>query len=136
MPPPMPFLDTNILLRHLLGDVPEQSARAHVLLKRVVGGLRVRVTESIVFEAVFTLQRTYKKSRQEISDNLLPILELPGISLPGKAIIREAFRLFLETPLSIVDAYHAALMADLGLTEIYSFDPHFDHVPGITRLEP
>ncbi len=136
MPPPMPFLDTNLLLRHLLGDVPEQSARAHVLLKRVEGGLRVRVTESIVFEAVFTLQRTYKKSRQEISDNLLPILELPGISLPGKAIIREAFRLFLETPLSIVDACHAALMADLGLTEIYSFDPHFDHVPGITRLEP
>ena len=136
MPPPMPFLDTNILLRHLLGDVPEQSARAHVLLKRVEGGLRVRVTESIVFEAVFTLQRTYKKSRQEISDNLLPILELPGISFPGKAIIREAFRLFLETPLSIVDAYHAALMADLGLTEIYSFDPHFDRVPGITRLEP
>jgi len=37
---------------------------------------------------------------------------------------------------SIVDAYHAALMADIGLTEIYSFDPHFDRAPGITRLEP
>jgi len=133
---PTPFLDTNILLRHLLGDVPEQSTRARALLKRVEGGHRVRVTESVVFEVVFTLQRTYKKSRQEISDNLLPILELPGIALPGKSIIREAFRLYLQTPLSIIDAYHAALMADLGLTEIYSFDPHFDHVPGITRLEP
>ena len=136
MPTPVRFLDTNILLRHLLGDVPEQSPRASALLKRVEAGHRVRITESIVFEVVFTLQRTYKKSRQEIYDNLLPILELPGITLPGKAIIREAFRLFIQTPLSIIDAYHAALMVDLGMTEIYSFDPHFDRAPGITRLEP
>jgi predicted nucleic acid-binding protein len=136
MPTPFAFLDTNILLRHLLGDVPEQSARASALLKRVEAGLRVRITEAVVFEAVFTLQRTYQRTRQEICDNLVPILELPTIALPGKAIMIQAFHLFIQTPLSMVDAYHAALMAELGLTEIYSFDPHFDRVPGIKRIEP
>jgi predicted nucleic acid-binding protein len=131
-----PLLDTNVLLRHLLGDVPEQSRRASALLKRVeAGDLRVRITESVVFETVFTLSRTYKKTPHEIRDAILPILELPTITLPGKAIVREGFRLFAELNLPFADAYHAALMADLGVTEIYSFDPHFDRVPGITRRE-
>lgn len=137
MPTAPPFLDTNVILRHLLADVPEQSARARALLLRIESGnLRVRLAETVVFELVFTLQRVYRKSPQEIRDALLPILELPAISLPGKAVVREAFRLYGETGLPFADAYHAALMADLGITEIFTFDRHFDHCPGITRREP
>ena len=137
MSPAPPLLDTNVLLRHLLGDVPEQSRRASALLKRVeAGDLRVRITEIVIFETVFTLSRTYKKSPQEIRDAILPILDLPTIAMPGKAIVREGFRLYVELDLPFADAYHAALMADLGLTEIHSFDPHFDRVLGISRREP
>jgi predicted nucleic acid-binding protein len=137
MPTPPPFLDTNVILRHLLNDVPEQSARARALLLRIEAGeLRVRTAETVVFEIVFTLQRVYKKTPQEIRDALLPILELPAISLSGKPVVREALRLYVEVGLPFADAYHAALMADLGLTTIYTFDRHFDHCPGITRLEP
>ena len=91
---------------------------------------------TVAFEIVFTLQRVYKKTPQEIRDVLLPILELPAISLSGKPVVREALRLYAEAGLPFADAYHAALMADLGLTAIYTFDRHFDHCPGITRLEP
>lgn len=137
MPTPPPFLDTNLILRHLLNDVPEQSARARALLLRIEAGeLRVRTAETVVFEIVFTLQRVYKKTPREIRDVLLPILELPAISLSGKPVVSEALRLYVEAGLPFADAYHAALMADLGLTEIYTFDRHFDHCPGITRLEP
>jgi hypothetical protein len=67
MPTPPPFLDTNVILRHLLNDVPEQSARARALLLRIEAGeLRVRTAETVVFEIVFTLQRVYKKTPQEM----------------------------------------------------------------------
>ena len=137
MPTPPPFLDTNVILRHLLNDVPEQSARARALLLRIEAGeLRVRTAETVIFEIVFTLQRVYKRTPREIRDVLLPILELPAISLSGKSVVREALRLYVEAGLPFADAYQAALMADLGLTAIYTFDRHFDHCPGITRLEP
>ena len=136
MPTP-PFLDTNPILRHLLNDVPEQAARARALLAKIQSGdLRVRTAETVIFEVVFTLQRTYKKTPREIRDAVLPILELPAISLPGKAVIREAFRLYVDHALPFADAYHAALMADLGISEIYSFDHHFDMIPGVTRQGP
>jgi predicted nucleic acid-binding protein len=41
----------------------------------------------------------------------------------------------MPTPPPFLDT-NAALMADLGLTKIYTFDRHFDHCPSITRLEP
>ncbi len=135
--PGLAFLDTNILLRHLLHDVPEQSRPATALIERIeAGAIRVRLTETVVFEAVFTLQRTYKRTPRAIQDALLPILELPGVMLPRKARLRRAFALYVGHHLPFADAYHAAFMHDVGLREIYSFDEHFNRISGLTRLEP
>jgi predicted nucleic acid-binding protein len=65
----LPFLDTNVLLRHFLDDHADHSPRATAYLQRI-------------------------------------------------------------------DAYFAALMEQLKLTEIVSFDRDFDRVPGLTRVEP
>lgn len=137
MPPPPAFLDTNVLLRHLLQDIPAQSPRATALIERIEAGeFRVRLTETVIFETVFSLQRTYKRKPRAIRGALLPILELPGVGLPQKARFRRAFDIYVNRKLPFADAYHAALMADLGLTEIYSFDTDFDRLPGISRREP
>ena len=67
----LPFLDTNILLRHLLQDLPEQSPRCTAYLARVERGeLKVRTADTVVFEAVFTLQRAYKKPKAEIANSI------------------------------------------------------------------
>ena len=136
-PPAPAFLDTNVLLRHLLQDDPRQSPRATALIGRIeTGEVRVRLTETVVFETVFTLQRTYKRRPDAIREALLPILELPGVSLPQKARLRRAFATYADQHLPFADAYHAVLMSDLGLSEVYSFDEDFDRISGITRLEP
>jgi predicted nucleic acid-binding protein len=44
--------------------------------------------------------------------------------------------MYAELNISFVDAYHAALMKRLGLTDIVTFDRQFDRVPGVSRLEP
>ena len=131
------FLDTNILLRHLLQDNPKQSSRATMFLLRVENGeVEVHLADTVVFETVFTLQRRYKKSRAEIRTNLLPLLELPGMVLPGKRKFRKVFALYVERNLPFADAYHAVLMEQLHLEEIVSFDTDFDKIPGIRRQEP
>jgi predicted nucleic acid-binding protein len=131
------FLDTNILLRHLLQDVPEQSSRCTAYLDRVERGeLKVRTADTVVFEVVFTLQRTYKKPKAAIAAALLPIIELPGIVLPNKRRIRRAFDVYVQLNIAFADAYHAALMESLKLTDIVTFDHEFDRIPGISRLEP
>lgn len=131
------FLDTNILLRHLLQDHPEQSPKATAYLARIERGeFKARIADTVVFEAVFTLQRYYHQPKAKIRDALLPLIELPGIILPGKRHLREVFDLYVDLNLPFADAYHAVLMGRLKLDEIVSFDTEFDRVPGITRREP
>jgi predicted nucleic acid-binding protein len=131
------FLDTNILLRHLLQDHADQSPRATAYLVRIEKGeIRVRIAETVIFETVFTLQRQYGHPKSAIRDTLVPLIELPGIILPGKRMFREVFDMYAELNISFVDAYHAALMKRLGLTDIVTFDRQFDRVPGVSRLEP
>src|SRR5579859_4320725 len=100
-----PFLDTNILLRHLLDDHPNHSPRAKAYLTRIEQGeIRVRTSDTVIFETVFTLQRRYRSSRSEIRDNLLPLIELPGVDLPGKRAYRKVFDLYVNLNIPFADA--------------------------------
>ena len=133
----LPFLDTNVLLRHLLQDHPQQSLRSTAYLARVEHSeIKVRTADTVVFETVFTLQRQYGVPKEEIRDNLLPLLELPGIVLPGKRRLRKVFDLYVDLNLPFADAYHVVLMQRLGLRHIVSFDKEVNRVSGVTRVEP
>ncbi len=128
----LPFLDTNVLLRHLLQDHAEQSPRATAFLTRIEAGeAKARLADTVVFETVFTLQRHYKQSKADIRENVLPLIELPGMVLPGKRRFRAAFDLYVDLNLPFADAYHASLMQSLGLSEVITFDEDFDRIPGM-----
>jgi uncharacterized protein len=131
-----PFLDTNILLRHLRQDDPILSPKATAILERIEQGeLSARTSDIVIFETVFSLQRSYRVPREEIAAALLPIIELPGIILPGKRQFRRVFDLYLTQSLGFADCYHVVLMQRSKLTEVLSFDTDFDKIPGIRRRE-
>jgi predicted nucleic acid-binding protein len=132
-----PFLDTNILLRHLLGEEPTQSPRATAYVRAIEQGLRqAHISDIVIFEAVFTLEGGYRRSKAEIRSAVLSLVELPGIVLAGKRKFREVFDLYVERNISFADAYHVVMMQKLGLSKIISFDRDFNRVPTLQRVEP
>jgi predicted nucleic acid-binding protein len=133
-----PFLDTNTILRHALQDLPDQSARATAFIRRIEAGEQtVRTTDTVIFEAAFVLERTYKVPRIVVRDTLGPLIALPGVILRGKRRYRRVFELYITYPgLSFADCTHVAVMESLRLTDIVTFDRGFDQVPTITRREP
>jgi predicted nucleic acid-binding protein len=133
----LPFLETNVFLRHLRGDHADFSHRATALLRRIEeGSLKVHTADTVIFETVFTLERVYKQSKVAIRDAFLPLIELPGIVLPGKRRFRQVFSYYIDKNISFADAYHAVLMERRGLTQIVSFDRDFNRIPTVTRVEP
>lgn len=135
---PDALLDTNILLRHLLQDHLDHSPRATALFDSIERGDRVvRLTDTVVFETIFTLERSLRVPRLAIHDMLYGILELPSVVLPGKRIYASVFDLWLREPgLSFADSYHLCLARQLGLSAILSFDRKLDRLPGVDRIEP
>jgi predicted nucleic acid-binding protein len=131
------FLDTNIFLRHLLGNDPAQSPRATAYVQLIEQGRdKARISDIVIFEVVFTLERGYRRSKAEIQAAVLPLIELPGIVLAGKRKFREVFRLYVEQNISFADAYHVVLMQSLRLRRIVSFDRDFNRIPALARVEP
>ena len=133
----IPFLDTNVLLRHFVKDVPEQTERATAYLARVEAGeLTVRTAETVIMETVFTLERTYRLSKVGVRERLLPFISMPGVRLPGKELLARVFDVYVALNLSFIDAYHVVTLPRWGLDTILTFDRGFDRVPGLRRIEP
>ena len=131
-----PFLDTNVLLNHILQENSGHGARATAILERIEAGeLSVRTSDIVVSEAVFTLQRSYRVPREQIASAVLQLLELPGIELPSKSRYRSVFELYVSTGVGFADCFHTVMMGQLGITEVLSFDRDFDKLPGIQRRE-
>ena len=116
----------------------DHSPRATAFLHRLYSGhARARTADTVVFETVFTLERTYKQPRPAIQAILLPLLLLSTLTLPNKRRMRRAFALSLaHAKLSFADCYHVALMEGLRLTTLVSFDQDFDQLPTVTRQAP
>jgi predicted nucleic acid-binding protein len=135
----VPFLDSNVLLRHLTNDDPVKGAACFRLLQALEQGQTTAWTSNLVIaEVVFVLanKRTYALPRETIRDLLLPIIGLPGLKLAHKRLYRRVFELYTALPIDYVDAYHAALAEQTGASEVISYDRHFDLVEGIKRREP
>jgi predicted nucleic acid-binding protein len=99
---------------------------------------RVALTPHIVAEVVFTLDRCYTIPRAQIRELVRDIMTLPGVQLPGRALLLDALDLFATNSrnISFADAYTAVYMRSRGLVELYSWDTGFDAITGVTRLEP
>lgn len=136
----MPLLDTNIIIRYVTQDNPEQATRAYRLLQQLeAGDLSLVTTEGVLIEAVQVLssRNLYNLPRQEIATHLSAVILLQGLKLPNKRMYLRALELYTSFPhLDFVDALNVAYMERAGDTAIVSFDRDFDRVPGITRREP
>lgn len=132
------FLDTNILLRYIVQDIPEQAVRVAALFEDVAAGRTViRLPNTVVFESVYVLQQAYSVSKEDIVDALSSVIKHPGVVLDHKGPVLDALDFWRRTGgLSYADCFHLALAADLGFTEICSFDKKMDRYPGVARIEP
>ena len=135
----MQSVDANVFLRFLTRDDPAKAERVKELLERADRGeVELLTSESVIAELVFVLSspRLYNLGCDRIRALLTPIVSLKGLKLPKRAMFRRALDLYVETPMDFVDALAIAQMEVGQVTEIYSYDRHFDLVSGIRRLEP
>jgi predicted nucleic acid-binding protein len=133
----VPLLDANILLRHLLQDHGELSPRATAYIGRLEAGNAVaEVIEGVVFEVVFTLERSYKQSKPLIAQSLMDILSLATVRVAHPERLRVAFTFYATYNISIIDAYLAATALERERPEVLSLDRALDRIPGLRRIEP
>jgi uncharacterized protein len=133
----MRLIDTNILLRYYLHDNEAQSSRAAELIAKLEKRERRGVIScAVMFELVFTLERSYRIPRKDICDFLQFLFSLSGITVELVDTFEQSVGFYLEKNVSFGDAFQVVYMKQKGINEIYSFDRDFDKIKDITRLAP
>ena len=117
-------LDTNILMRAVVGDVPEQAEKVYELLETPASIFYM--PDQAITEAVFNLQgNKYKWDRETIVNALGAFLRIPRVDY-NKPLFDRVFELYLKHPkLSFNDCYLAAHVAEKEKAPIWTFDKAF-----------
>ncbi len=124
----MTSLDTNVVLRFLLDDIPEQSAKA----AKLISENQVYVTDVVIAETIVVLEKIYKLSHNDIVELLTDFLGLNNL-VYNQFFLTNAIDLYKERPnLSFVDCY-SATEAKMYNNSLVSFDKQLvkhggDHV--------
>ena len=114
----MRAIDTNILVRYLTGDEPEQASRA----RSAVEEGDVFVSTTVLLESERVLRSVYGFAGREVATALRAFSGLPGVSVENPILISEALDL-AETGMDFADALH--LGAAAGCVALLTFDRKF-----------
>lgn len=124
-------LDTNIIVRLILKDIPKQGLKIQDLMMR--HGVVYDVTDLAVTEAVYVMQKQ-EYVRQQIVDILETILNDFGLRY-NKALFDRVFPMYLACPkLSFNDCCLAGYAALNESEPLWTFDRELAKQSGVAKL--
>lgn len=113
----MNSLDANVVLRYLLNDIPEQSLKS----KAVITNSASYVTDVVITEIIFVLERVIDMDRIEIVKLVKAFLGLPNL-ICNDYFLDQSIDLYgRKKTLSFVDCY-AAIEAEVYGNSLVTFD--------------
>jgi predicted nucleic-acid-binding protein len=131
------FVDANVLLRWLTDSPPEMAAQAGQLFEQADQGQVLLVLPDLVIaEVIWVLQSYYKIPKADIRREMQALIQHEGLVVQDRASLMLALQWYAEQNVDWVDAWLAVQMARQGVQDIYSFDQHFERLPGLTRRTP
>ena len=131
------LLDTNVILRHALGDDPSHQRQARRLFQRAgKGTYRLLVPSLVIAQVVWTLESFYQASREYITGLLRALLETPGVTAIEPRVVSRCIEIYGTHNIEIVDAYLVALAEETKTPALATFNkkdfrrfPHLKLIP-------
>ena len=119
------FLDTSMVVRYLVRDVPEMAEQAAAVID---GEEELWVTGVVLAEVSYTLRSMYLLPRELVIDHLLAFVGKQNIYCYGldKGIVLRALLMCRPSGrISLADALIWAAARSTGRNVVYSFDQRF-----------
>lgn len=125
-------LDTNVLLRWLIKDIPEQSNASE---KLIGSGRTLHVSDIAINEVVYVLEKGYGMTRQQVADSLRAIITVANINC-NKQLFTQVLPVYISAPkLSFADICLAFYTELSNAKPLYTFDRALaKHLPKSVKL--
>jgi predicted nucleic acid-binding protein len=132
------FVDVNVVM-YAAGAAHPYQAPSQRLLQRIA---QRRDDLDAVIDAAILQELLYRFWHRRVVEHGVTLVRqlvqvIPTILPVRNTDMVAASEMLLQHPeIEPHDAIHAAIMLTHGIAQLYSYDRHFDLIPGLTRLEP
>jgi predicted nucleic-acid-binding protein len=127
------FVDSNVLVRHLTGDPPDQ---AHLATEFLRSGEELILVDLVVAEVVYVLESVYEVDRERVAELVRSIIGFPSVAVPDQALLLRALEIYEQYRIHFAESYLAACAELSGVGVVASFDRDIDRVTSIRGLAP
>ena len=127
------FIDTNVLVRHLVGDPPDMARRATAFLATEK---LLFLADLIVAETVYVLESFYEIDRSRIAEAMRSLLAMESVRVIDAPLLLRAIALYEGQRLDFADAYLVACAEITGVNRVASLDKAIGRIPTVERIEP
>jgi predicted nucleic-acid-binding protein len=125
----MPAVDTNVLVRLLTGDDPDQTARAEALLPR--GPLWVSTV--VLVEAVWVLSAVYGWRKVHLLAMLCTLTDSRDFTVQEPTAVAAAIASYRESPADFADCLALELARAADQLPFATFDTQAAKLPGAVK---
>lgn len=126
------LIDTNIILRFLLGDHPELSPKATAFMSRIADGtIKAEILDVVTAECVYVMEKFYQIPREKISEKLSKIFNFSGIVNLNRSEMLQGLLNFETSNVDIVDCVLAAMSSSSRV--VISFDKDMMKLKAVTE---
>jgi len=116
------LLDTNIILRLLLKDVPSQYETAGQFIKKAKKKqIKLIIYPQAIFETVYILESHYHIPKYEIVSGIIPFISSTYVNIDNQLQLSKALFFYSHHNLSFVDIYFSVLCQTKGYN-LLTFD--------------
>ncbi len=116
--------DTNILVRAVLDDHPEESKLARQFLKKISREKKLFISSYAILEMVWVL-KVKKRARPEICEAILDLLDSPGIVVGQREVVVSALEMYSKGKADFGDYLILAEGESYTASKVASFDKIF-----------
>ena len=126
------LIDTNVVLRYLLGDHPEFSPKAEAFMFDVSKGVKkAEILNVVIVECIYVMEKYYEIPKTEIVGKLSGILNFSGIVNPDRSEILEALLKYENSNIDIVDCILASCSSPEKV--VISFDKDMKKLKAVSE---
>lgn len=117
-------LDTNVLVRFLTADDPDQGEAARRVIEQAeASGEHLHISTLVLAELVWVLSgRRYALSRSELADILDQLLDTAVLVIENRDLVRRAVAAFRVGPANFSDYVIGEIDSRAGCTATLTFD--------------
>ena len=131
----MTALDTNVIVRYLVGDHPEQAEAARVLLEGLIPGNPGFICREVVMEVGWVLERAYRFTRVQIAEVLLDLTASDSLVVEYADDVAVAAYRYRQGGVGFSDLMVLAAAERAGAAPLYTFDRRLARMDGAVLVK-